>query len=71
MTTALENLIRTFLGSDLISITRNAYTGNYNVEYRSCGRIADCEALELGRRIMRHKRDMIAMDARIAARRAA
>jgi len=27
--------------------------------------------LELGRRIMRHKRDMRAMDARIAARRAA
>lgn len=70
MTTGLENLIRTFLGSDLISITRNFYTGNYIVEYRSCGRIADCEALEMGRRIMRHKREMIAMDRRIAERRA-
>ena len=68
MTTGLENLIRNFLGSDLIAITRNFYTGNHIVEYRSCGRIVDCEALELGRRIMRHKRDMIAMDRRIAER---
>jgi hypothetical protein len=71
MTTGLEKLIRDFLATDLISITRNYYTGTYMVEYRSCGRIVDCEALELGRRIMRHKRDMRAMDARIAARRAA
>ena len=68
MTAGLEKLIRDFLASDLIGITKNYYTGSVIVEYRSCGRIVDCEALELGRRIMRHKRDMIAMDRRIAER---
>lgn len=68
MTDGLKNLITEFMGRELIGFFQNCYTGNVMVEYRSCGRIQTVEAIELGRRIMRHKRDIMEMDRRIAER---